>query len=175
MLISPSLGTESPKSGRRGPRGPVLRRGAGRSWGTLVSEKPLICTGLQQAPSPSNPVRIFKTPVLLRQVDCLIQCRRMRKGKRQSLNPRLKTPIPMFSLCLPELQLADLVRVAIFFYSLIFNKKHHVPSPKRKLYLLGTHLQRPKPLQSNQLALSRLLPSPLPLNSQRYWPKVSPP
>lgn len=71
--------------------------------------------------------------------------------------PGLKKPLPMLSVCLPELPLLDLVRVAIFSHLLIFSKNLHLLSPKRKV----------KPLQIT--ALSYLLLRPLPLNSGRHW------
>lgn len=64
----------------------------------------------------------------------------------------------MLSLCLPELPLLDLVRVAIFFHLLIFSKNLHLLPPKRKLHPCETHL-----------ALSHVLRRPLPLNSGRDW------
>lgn len=115
-------------------------------------------------------MRILRTLISLREVNCLVQGRKVRKGKRQNLQPGLKTPVPMLSRCPPELPLADLVRVAIFFHLLIFSDNLHAPSPKRKLHPLGTHLQRQKPA-----GLSCFLPRPLPLNPGRGWARVSPP
>lgn len=93
----------------------------------------------------------------------------MRKGKKQNLNPGLKTPSPMLSLSLPELPLRDLVRAAIFFYLLVFRNNLHVPSPKRKLQPPGAHPQRPEPPHSNKLAPACLLLKSLPLNSGKDY------
>lgn len=49
------------------------------------------------------------------------------------MNPGLKTPLPMLSVCLPELPLLDLVRLAIFFCVLFFSENLHLPFPKKKV------------------------------------------
>lgn len=118
-------------------------------------------TGVLQphwAPTHTKPERIFRTLILLKEVNCLAQGHREREGKRQNLNPGLKKPLPILSVCLPELPLIDLVRVAIFFHLLIFSKILHLLPPKRKLHPYETHL-----------ALSHILLRPLPLNSGRDW------
>lgn len=158
MLISPSWGTDS-------RRPSPAQNGAGRDGGTAASAKPLICTELQQVPAHTNPVRTFRTFVLLREGNCLAQGCRVKN--EAEFEPGLKIPLPMLPVCLPERPLLDLLRVAICIHLLFFSKNLPLLYPKRKLHPLGHSLQRLKPPQSNQLALSHLLLRPLTLKSGR--------
>lgn len=57
--------------------------------------------------------------------------------KEAEFEPGLKIPLPMLSVCLPELPLLDLLRVAIFIH-LLFQQEYPSSISKKKTIPLGT-------------------------------------